>query len=331
MATTTFGDVSPRVGIYSVAQMLKHAEPILVLSKFAQTEPVPKNKGLQVKFRRMVPFTVNTTPLVEGVRPDAQKIKVEDVAVSLQQYGAWAEITDVIQDIHEDPILQKAVLLSGEQAAETAEMIAWGVIKAGTSVIYANGTQRNQVNTKLTLPKIRMAVRRLNKNRARKKTNVLASSVNYGTKSVEASYIAVCHTDLEPDIRDLPGFKTVADYGGRKTIVPEEFGSVEATRFITTPLLEPFKDAGGAAGGNVLSTTGTNADVYPVVIFGQDAYGMCPLKGMESATILVRNPGKPEKGDELGQTGSVGWKMWTAVIRLNEAWMTRIEVAATAL
>ena len=49
------------------------------------------------------------------------------------------------------------------------------------------------------------------------------------------------------------------------------------------------------------------------------------------AEILVRNPGKPEKGNELGQTGSVGWKGWHVAARLNEAWMVRLEVAATQL
>ncbi|WP_027697236.1 N4-gp56 family major capsid protein [Vibrio litoralis] len=330
MATTTYGDVSPRVGIYAKAQFLKHAEPILVLTKLGQTEPVPKNKGQNIKFRRAVPFAPATTPLTEGVRPESQKIVFEDVETNLQQFGAWSEITDVIQDTHEDPVLQKGMMLSGEQAGETAEILLWGVLQGGTSVVYANGTARDEVNTKLGLPKLRQAVRTLSTNRAKKKTSIVKSSVEYGTQSIEAAYIAVCHTDLEPDIRDLAGFTSVADYGSRKPIVAEEFGSVENVRFITTPLLEPIADAGGAATG-VMSTTGTSADVYPIIVFGSDAYANCPLKGKDSADILVRNPGKPEKGDELGQTGSVGWKMWFAGIRLNEAWMIRIEAAASDL
>jgi N4-gp56 family major capsid protein len=155
--------------------------------------------------------------------------------------------------------------------------------------------------------------------------------VNYKTQAIEASYIAVCHTDLEPDIRDLAGFVPVSQYGSRQPICPQEFGSVENVRFITTTIAAPFPDAGGLDGDAVLSTTGTNADVYPIIIFGEDAYGTVALKGKESAEILVRNPGKPEKGNELGQVGSVGWKGWHVATRLNEAWMVRLEVAATLL
>ncbi|MFL9806351.1 N4-gp56 family major capsid protein [Vibrio cyclitrophicus] len=329
--TTKFGDISPRVGLYAKAEFLAHAEPYLVLSKLGQTEPVPKNKGTKAKFRRAVPFAPATIPLTEGVRPAGQKLAVEDVEVDLKQYGDWTGITDVIADTHEDPILQKMVLLSGQQAAETAELVLWGAVSAGTAVVFTNGAAREEVNTKLTLSKLRQATRSLSGNRAKKKTRILSGSSDYATEPVEAAYIAVCHTDLEADIRDLDGFTPVANYGSRKPIVQEEFGSAENVRFVTTPLLAPIEDAGGSAGTSVMSTTGTNADVYPIVVFGEDAYGVCPLKGRESHSIKVRNPGKPEHGDELGQNGSVGWIMWFAGVILNQAWLIRIEAAASQL
>ena len=331
MPMTTYGDVSPRVGIIAVSQFLKHAEHPQVFNKLGQVERAPKNKGLAIKWRRFIPFNPITTPLTEGVTPSSQKLAVEDVTATLNQYGGWSEITDVIQDTHEDPILQGAMQIHGQQAGESFETLTYLTLRAGTNVVYANGSSRSEVNTKISLGKLRSAVRALNKNKCRKKTSILAPSVNYKTQAIEAAYIAVCHTDLEPDIRDLPGFVPVSQYGSRQPICPQEFGSVENVRFITTTIASPFADAGGLNGDAVLSTSGTNADVYPILIFGEDAYGTVALKGREAAEILVRNPGKPEKGNELGQTGSVGWKGWHVAARLNEAWLVRLEVAATLL
>lgn len=328
--TTTYGDISPRTQVYAVAHLLKHAEPIIVLNKFGQSKGIPQNKGQKIKFRRAKPFEPALTPLAEGVRPAAQKMVYEDVEAVLKQYGAWTEITDVIQDTHEDPVLKDITQLSGEQAAETTELLTWGVINGGTSVVFANGAATNQVNTPLSLAALRKAVRTLMNNRAKKVTTILDSSIKMETKPIEAAFIAVCHTDLEPDIRNLPGFVPVAKYGTRSTVSPNEFGTVENIRFVTSALFAPTPDAGGTK-GTTLSTGGSNSDIYKIVIFGQDAFGVCPLKGKESANILVRNPGKPEKGDELGQTGSVGWKTWHAALILNQAWMTRIECAASAL
>ena len=45
---------------------------------------------------------------------------------------------------------------------------------------------------------------------------------------------------------------------------------------------------------------------------------------------LVRNP-KAEKGNELAQEGSIGWKGWDLTVRLNESFMARIECCAKAL
>jgi N4-gp56 family major capsid protein len=44
---------------------------------------------------------------------------------------------------------------------------------------------------------------------------------------------------------------------------------------------------------------------------------------------MVVNP-KPAPGDPLAQRGTVGWKAWQAAVILNDAWMARAEVAATA-
>lgn len=330
---TAYGDVSPRVGIIAEVKMLEHAEPILVLQKFGDPKPQPKNKGQTVKFRRPVPFAAATTPLTEGVTPAGKKMAYQDVTVTMAQYGDFSELTDVIADTHEDPVLQDMTMLLGEQAGETFEILTWGVISGGTSVIYANGVARNAVNTPISLAKLRLASRSLKAQRGKKITKILAPSVNVSTKPVEAAFVVVAHTDCEADIRGLAGFKSVAEYGTRQPLCPEEIGSVEDFRFVLSPVLASLPNAGGAK-GTMVSTSGTSADVYPMVVLAQNAFGIVPLKGNGgpgSIVPMILNPNIPRGGDQLGQRGSAGWKSWFAAIRLNELWMTRIEVAVTAL
>ena len=179
MPLTAYTDVSPRVGIIAVSQFLKHAEHAIVFNKLGQVERVPKNKGQVIKWRRYVPFDPITVALTEGVTPSSQKLAVVDVSATLGQYGGWSEITDVIQDTHEDPILQGMTQIHGQQASESFETLTYLTLRAGTNVVYNNGTARNQVNTKIALGKLRSAVRTLNKNKCRKKTSILAPSVNY--------------------------------------------------------------------------------------------------------------------------------------------------------
>lgn len=331
MAQTVYGDLSQRTTAYAMATMLAHAEPVLVLAKFAQNKPIPQNKAQTVKFRRPIPFAVSTTPLSEGVTPASHKIAYEDVSVTLSQYGDLAELSDVVQDLAEDPVLNDMMMLSGENAAAVVEQITYGVVKAGTNVFYANGANRAAVNTAISLNKQRAVLRFLAAQKAKKFTRILSGSVQIGTSPIEAAYIAVAHTDLGHDIRALPGFVPVAKYGTRQTVCEQEIGSVDEVRYVLSADLGPWLNAGGAHGGTVVTTGGVSADVYPVLFFGMESYGVTPLKGKEAVTPYVHNPGKADKSDPLGQRGYVGWKGYHAAVRLNEAWMCRLEVAITKL
>lgn len=328
---TQYGDISPRVGIYAVANMLAYADTQIVLDKFAKVEAVPKNKGLTVKFRRPVPFEVNPTALVEGVTPAPQALEYEDVTTYLAQYGAWVPFTDVIQDTHEDPNLKVMSELCGKQAAETKELILWNEIRGGTLVYYTDGSARTDVATPVAIGDIRAVVRQLKRNHCKKITKILKASPNIATEPVNASYVGVVHTDMENDIRGLTGFVPVEKYASGAPLHANEFGSVGEVRFISSPMLEPFRGA-GATGTTGMLVTGTRADVYPIIIFGEDAYGSTPLKGMDSANIAVMNPKMAASyEDPLGQRGFVAWKMWYSAVRLNEQWMARIESACTSL
>lgn len=331
MSDTNYGDISPRVGVHSVKEHLEHAEPILVLQKFGQHKEIPKNKGQDVKFRRPVPFAPATTPLTEGVTPAAQQMAYEDVTGTVKQYGAYSRITDVIQDTHEDPVLKDINQLNGEQAAETTETLLYGAMKGGTNVFYAAGgdSARSDVNDPISLGRQRAIVRFLKKQRGKKHTSMLSGSVKIGTKPIEAAYIAFCHTDVENDIRALPGFTPVAEYGSGSALCPEEIGTVEDVRYITSPLLDPFIGAGSVTLNGMVSDGGTNVDVYPVIYTAKHSYGCCPLKGFNAIKPMILNPGVARSSDPLGQRGTAGWKTWFLGIRLNEFWMARLEVGVS--
>lgn len=331
-ALTTYGDISPRTAAHAAAEMLAHAEPVLVLSKFGMAKPLPSRSTKIMKFRRSNPFGAVTAPMVEGVTPTGHKYTVTDVTVEMLQWGDYTEITDVIEDTHEDPVLKEMNQLNGEQAAETIENVIWGVLKGGTSVIYSNGSQRTDVNTTLTLNKIRAAVRYLKAQRGKMITSILGGSPNFATRPIEAGYIAVGHTDLEADIRGLAGFTPTAEYGSRQALCPEEIGSVESLRFVLSPMLTSIPNGGAAIGGNaVVSTGGTNADIYPLIVLAKDAYGLVPLKGKAAMMPQVLRANTPRGGDPLGQRGTSGWKAYFNAVRLNETWMVRIETAASSL
>lgn len=327
MASTAYGDISPRTAAYAEKELLKRGLPYLVLEKFGQAKALPANSTKVMKFRRYSALGNTPVALTEGVTPASQQLSVTDVTATLSQYGGLTTISDVILDTHEDQTLNEAVALLGEQAAQMIEKMRFGVLKAGTNVLYANGAARADVNTEISIDVQRRAVRALKRQNARFITTIVRSTPSFGTENVAPGYVALIHPDVEASVRSLTGFVPAEKYG---TMSPweGELGKVEDVRYVSSTIFSPFADAGGAKGA-MLSTTGTSADVYPILFLGRDAYGIVALKGAFALTPMVVNP-KPSDSDPLAQRGHVSWKgMQTAVI-LNDAFMIRVEVAARA-
>lgn len=327
MTQTAYGDISPRTAAYAEKELLKRGLPYLVLEKFGQAKALPEHSTKVIKFRRYNALSNTPTALTEGVTPAGQPLTVTDVTATLVQYGDKVTITDVILDTHEDPTLNESVALLGEQAAQMIEKMRFGVLKAGTNVLYANGAARTDVNTAITTAIQRRAVRALKRQNTRFITTIVRSTPSYGTENVAPGFVALIHPDLEADVRGMTGFVPAEKYGSM-TPWENEIGKCEDVRYVSSTIFSPFADAGGAK-GSMLSTSGTSADVYPILLVGRDAYGIVALKGMFALTPMVVNP-KPSDSDPLAQRGHVAWKAMQTCAILNDSFMIRIEVAATA-
>ncbi len=353
MSIQNYGTVASRNLIRAAQGMLEHAQPITVLGDFGTQREMPQNSTDTLVFRRTLPFGASTTGttiegssryvgtpditasnfvLAEGVTPNANTISFQDVSVQLQQYGILFKYSSKVEQLYEDDIPGEMVKLTGETLAEVMELVRYGVLKAGSTVIYSNGSSRSAINTAITLNTIRKAARTLESNRSRRVTSRLAPGVNFATRAVQPAYVVFCHTDAVADVRNLAGFTRVEDYGSFKPIHDREIGACEDFRFISSPLLKPFLAAGASVGtSGMLSVGASNVDVYPFIIIGEDAWGQVALKGMSAVKPVVLKASQTNHANPLGQFGYVGASTWFATVRLNDAWMARIEAGVTAL
>ena len=329
---SVYGDITPRTAGKAMPGFLMRALPYLVLEKYLDLKPLPSNSTKTAIFRRYEALEKATTPLVEGVTPVGKNMRYTDVQCTLQQFGDYVTLTDVIADTHEDPVLQEYIGITAEQAAQTLETLRYNVLKAGSNVFYANKVAgRDSVVTAISLADQRRVTRAFKRQNAAYITKKTASTPNYGTVAVRASYIGLVHPDLENDIRALTGFKDAVDYGASQAADEFEIGTVEDVRYIRSTIFESFPDAGGNK-GTMVSTSGVKADVYPILYLAAHCAASVPLKGKNAITApIVRNPGTISDSDKLGQRGHVGWKAYFGCVILNQLFIIRLECGATEL
>lgn len=322
-----YGDISPRTAAFTAVGLLKRGMPYMLLEKFGQSKALPGNKSTTMKFRRYEHLPLTLTPLVEGVTPPAQKLTFTDITATLEQLGNIVGISDVIIDTHEDPVLQEMEGVLGEQAAKTIEAYRWNHLKAASNVFYANNVSaRTGIVTAISKADQRRVVRSLENQEAGHMTSIIRSTPSFNTENVLPCFVALCHVNLKSDIRAMDDFIDAKEYG---SVSPweSEIGAVEEVRYLHSTVFTPYPDAGGAKGA-LISTSGTSADVYPVIYIGKDSFGLVALKGKYAITPMVVNP-RPTDSDPLAQRGWVGWKTMQTAVILNDAWFAVYECGCT--
>lgn len=335
-------------------EILAHAVPVEVLGITGQQKQMPKNSGDNVIFRRWLPFGgtdnvwvsasgtsetfVQGHLVAEGVTPTADTIAPTDVTATLSQYACLYALTDKTADLYEDDVADEMKRQTGERMGLVREMIRYGELKGATNKYYAGGTTYNTVSATLSLNLLRKVARAMLALHAKQITSVLEASPKYNTSPVEAGFLVFCHSDMEPAIRDLPGFKHVSEYGSRKVINENEIGSCERFRFILSPELVPFLGngsatyRGAAVGATGLQSTGsTYIDSYPCIVVAENAWGDVALRGANSFDITYMAPGTKDKSDPLGQRGYIGAKFYSAAKILNQGWVAVIQAGTPSL
>lgn len=355
MGAFSYTSATQRIGKFKGA-ILKHAVPVEILCRQGRQEDMPKNNSDTYVARKWLPYGALSTngntqnrfyadgtgdrgnaivqahQVQEGVTPTPDSLTPLDATTVIQQYGCLYGYTDKTFYLYEDDVPKAMIEQVGERLTLVNELIVWGALRSTTNVFYGGtGTSLATVNGRMTLPMIRKMVKNLQANHAKEVNKMLAASPKFDTSAVSGGYCVYCHTDFEPDIRDLPGFVPTEKYASG-TPMPHEVGKVERFRFFTSPDFPSIQDAGAAIGVlGLQSTSGTLIDVYPFVVLAQDAFSQIAVRGLNNMKPSHLPPGKIDKSDLLGQRGYVGASWWKAVLIENNGWMAAGFAGITSL
>lgn len=308
---TTQSELSAEMKTFYDMTLIDMAQPELVHDQFGQKRPIPKGKGKKIEFRKYAPLAKALTPLTEGVTPKGNKLSVSTIEATVQQYGDFIEISDVLDLTAIDNNLVEATKLEGSQAGRTLDTITREILMGGTNVQYAEGqvAARNLLkggaadgNHYLTVQAVKMAVRTLKAMNAKK---------------IGGSFVGIIHPDAAFDLMNDPEWEAVKQYDP-KDWYEGEIGRIGGVRFVETTEAKIFAAAGA-----------DGRDVYATLILGDNAYGVTEIEGGGLQTI-IKPLGSAGTADPLNQRATSGWKAMKTAERLVEEYMVRIETCSTS-
>lgn len=299
-------DLSAEMKTYYSDYLIDLAQPELVHDQFGQKRPIPAGSGKTIEFRQYDPLPELTQPLTEGVTPDGQSMNVKASTATVNQYGGYVTISDMLDLAAVDNNLVEATKLVASQAGRTLDTITREVLAAGTNVRYAGGkASRSAIGASdvLTVDDIKKAVRDLEAQDAPK---------------INGCYIGIIHPAVKYDLMNDPKWTNPHEYSDTENIYQNEIGELYGVRFVQSSRAKVFEGEG--SGG---------ADVYATLILGDNAYGVTEITG-GGLQHIAKQLGSAGTGDPLNQLATCGWKATKTAKILIPQYITRIESGATA-
>lgn len=226
---------------YYDTELIRNAEPLLVHDRFGQKRSIPKNGGKTIEFRRLNPFPKATGALTEGVTPSGKKLDWSKLTATVQQYGDYVTVSDMLDLTAIDNNILEATVILGDQAGRTLDTVTREIINAGTNVQYAAGEvdARHKLSTNhiMTVAAVKKAVNTLKKGLAKK---------------INGDYVAIVHSNVAYDLMNDAEWQSVKDYNP-KDWYEGEIGRIFGCRFIETTEAKVFHAEDLTAASRTLS------------------------------------------------------------------------------
>lgn len=341
---------------------------------FAGTTPaeISSNNGNNFKARwrrydNFDPVAIKDNPLTELTGalsyPTRQPLRasITTLETTLQKYGMYISTTeevDLTQFNGHTASLAKSI---GVCAGRVLNMLQRDEEEDNSTQYFAGvATDVDEVVTYLKSDDVEYAINWLERNDAMSFFGLLTGSDAYETRPINKTYLAITHPDVIADARAMSNWVSVEKYAGQTSVYAGEKGTTDRLRWIDTSDSSYTADGGGAAaaagrpdaaaGARALrSTTGTAADVYNVVIYGENAFGSVGLDVNHIKTtykagdtvpgiLMINLPRGYDKTDPFGELQMMGFKTWHAAKVLSEVdagsntkWCLNMRVGATAL
>lgn len=309
--TSTPNDLSPTMKTFYRTNLLENARSEHYFAQFGQKAPLPKNSGNIVEWRKFDTFAKKLTPLTEGVTPDGNKVNMSKITSTINQYGDYTTISDLLELRAIDPIISHVTEEHGAQAGDTIDTVIRNAVVAGSNVYFAPKLAADGTETAVTA---RTSIDKTCTITPKLVDQVVTFLKKQKAPKINGYYVAIIHPSVSYDLRESAGWLDAHKYSQPEEIFNGEIGMLHGVRFIEDTEAKVW--------------TTTNGAVYATMFFGKDAYGIIDPTA-ESMEVIVKQRGSAGTSDPLDQRGTVGWKASTAAKILYDERLVRLETGSS--
>ena len=227
-------------------EILFQAMPILRFEQFAvkKTE-LGVSPGLRVNFLRYKNFTVDPTPLTEGVRMSTNALTAEQIAITVAEHGYAVAVSELLLNASFDDIMASASRLLGRHMAQYLDVQARNTLSAATSATFgydrtlkADGTADTSSGfANYNEGKLAANLSELTGGFKLTTGAIKDSALTLAQKNIPRigeTYVMFIHPKQSRDLRSNPEFIEVTKYAAPGNFMLGEIGRLYDVVFIET-------------------------------------------------------------------------------------------------
>ncbi len=218
-SSSPISGLSPEMKMFYSTMLIKSVGPELVHAQFLDDQPLPKNNGKMVEWRKRSKFQKATTPLTEGVTPDKHTITVTSIIRSTNQYGDWSQPTDILSMTALDNCIVEETEAHSENAKLTMDTVTRNAMIADiTAELLAGDVDvMAKLNGKLT-PLVAARIQ--------------AELKKKNAPKIDGSYVMIVHPSCTYDLITDDLWIDVNKYSNATAIFKGEIGKIFGIRFV---------------------------------------------------------------------------------------------------
>ena len=301
------GDLSPENKTFYDMNLINEAQAQLVHDQFGVKRPIPAGSGKTIEFRKFHSYDKALTPLQEGVTPAGRAVKVTAITSTVDQYGDYTMLTDVLDLTAIDNVVLETTKIHGRQAGMTLDTVTRNVLQAGTNVTYCPKADGTEITSRANLTKeSQLTVDVI--------MQVVAKLRSMNAPTINGKYVAIIHPYVAYDLMRDPEWIDAHKYTNSTNLYEGEIGEIAGVRFVQTSEAKIYTGEGCPAGLAVFGT----------LFLADGAYGVTEITGGGLQTI-VKQKGSAGTADPLDQRSTVGWKAIKTAEILIQDYIVRVE------
>lgn len=304
--------------------LLSVAEKNAVFMQYGVKKPIPARGGKSIEFRRFERIDVNYgsyTLSNEGtIPPLVTQATISAISCTISQYGQFAYISDLLETQSFDPIIEEYTKKFGMAMIEGLDMVVRNELTNCSTVQYA-GAKTCVGTAGASAGGSTSAVGSgdyLNASELLEADRTLSRA---GARKQNGRWVCIIHPDNKKDLFEDPdivdAFQYASERGGANPLSTGVLGRWMGIEFVESNQLR-VRTSYGFSG----------ADIYEVIMLGDEAYGVSELSSMAARTI-IHPRGSGGHVDPLEQYSTIGWKAALAAKILNNDFMVKILCASS--